>query len=481
MATCRRFAVVWIGALLCAAPAMGQAPKSLDTCQKEVSARVGKYLASQEKILGACLGKVAKEQIKAGDPVADATKTCGAQLRKLENTAKPDKTLEGKTKAKLLKSCDPATNPGLAHSAAQVLELVPPMTPQGIEAKNLNAWCSYFDNDPLGTADYADGTVDTVEEWIDCALAIADCSARQALASQYPRTLDWLASLEPELAAAGPIFADAVTVVQELQDAIDPLGGGQPSINCGPGFDTCGDGVKDGQDQCDGADFGGESCSSLGFKAGSLACTPGCYYDISGCIAGAFPATGQTTSYKAGDDGDFEYGAPFNLTDNGDGTISDANSGLMWEKKSNDGSMHDKDTNHTWTNAFAVHLNKMNNTCDGDETTPCTTNAQCTGIGNNLCGHAGYRDWRIPNRNELQTILHLGVRNPSTPAAFDTACSGSCSVLTCSCTDTDKYWTSTTYAASTTEAWYVLFIDGDTNFDGKVTSNPVRAVRGGGL
>lgn len=481
MARSQWFAVASVGALLCSSPALGQAGKSLDTCQKEVSARVGKYLASQEKILGACLGKVAKEVIKAGDPVADAAKTCGAQLRKLENTAKPTKTLAQKTKAKLLKSCDPGTNPGLAHNAAQVLELVPPMIPQGIEAKNLNTWCSYFDNDPNSVPAFADGTLDTVEEWLDCALAVADCHARQGLASQYPRSIEWLTALEPELVAAGPIFADAVTVVQEALAALDVIGNGQPSINCGPGLDSCGDAIKNGTDQCDGSDFGGESCSTLGFKAGDLGCTPGCYYDIEDCVAGAFPATGQTVSFTSNDDGDLENGAPFNLTNLGDGTISDANSGLMWEIKSNDGSMHDKDESHTWVNAFLVHIDKMNNTCDGNETTPCTVNADCTGIGNQLCGHAGYRDWRVPNRNELQTIINLGDRAPAVPVEFDTACTGSCSVLACSCTDNDKFWTSTTYAASPTEAWYVLFTDGDTNFDGKVTTNPVRAVRGGGL
>ena len=36
-------------------------------------------------------------------------------------------------------------------------------------------------------------------------------------------------------------------------------------------------------------------------------------------------------------------GAPLSFTDNGDGTITDNNTGLMWEKKSDDGGLHDKD------------------------------------------------------------------------------------------------------------------------------------------
>jgi hypothetical protein len=46
----------------------------------------------------------------------------------------------------------------------------------------------------------------------------------------------------------------------------------------------------------------------------------------------AFPATGQTTSYAPGDDGDVQAGAPLSYTDNGDGTITDNNTGRMWEK-----------------------------------------------------------------------------------------------------------------------------------------------------
>ena len=38
-----------------------------------------------------------------------------------------------------------------------------------------------------------------------------------------------------------------------------------------------------------------------------------------------------------GQDGDIQAGATLSYTDNGDGTITDNNTGLMWEKKSDDG------------------------------------------------------------------------------------------------------------------------------------------------
>ena len=46
---------------------------------------------------------------------------------------------------------------------------------------------------------------------------------------------------------------------------------------------SCGDGVIDGGEDCDGSDLGGASCESLGFTAGSLACLGDCTLDVSNC------------------------------------------------------------------------------------------------------------------------------------------------------------------------------------------------------
>ena len=59
--------------------------------------------------------------------------------------------------------------------------------------------------------------------------------------------------------------------------------------------------------------------------------------------------TGQTISYASGDDGDVQAGVAWpdpRFTDNGDGTITDNLTGLMWLKDANCfGSQ-------TWTNAL---------------------------------------------------------------------------------------------------------------------------------
>ena len=47
---------------------------------------------------------------------------------------------------------------------------------------------------------------------------------------------------------------------------------------------TCGDGVRNGGEQCDGNDVGGSSCASQGFDQGTLGCTPGCTFDVAECM-----------------------------------------------------------------------------------------------------------------------------------------------------------------------------------------------------
>ncbi len=52
---------------------------------------------------------------------------------------------------------------------------------------------------------------------------------------------------------------------------------------CTPSVEGCGDGVINGNDECDGDDKGTETCLTQGFEGGSLGCTPGCLFDTRGC------------------------------------------------------------------------------------------------------------------------------------------------------------------------------------------------------
>jgi len=233
---------------------------------------------------------------------------------------------------------------------------------------------------------------------------------------------------------------------------------------------TCGNGVKDGAEQCDAADLGGQTCAGLGYAlGGTLSCTAGCGFNTAACSGQAFPESGQTTCWNSsgtvipcsgtGHDGDIRAGAPLAYQDNADGTITDLNTKLMWAKKSDDGTIHDKDTNYTWDNAYATYIAALN-------TPP---------------GFAGHTDWRLPNIKELQSIVNYEIPypGPTVHTAFNTSCTGGCSVTACSCTAQSLYWSSTTLADTPQYAWVVYFNYGTVGASFKTYGYRVRAVRGG--
>lgn len=47
---------------------------------------------------------------------------------------------------------------------------------------------------------------------------------------------------------------------------------------------SCGDGMLNGGEQCDGNQLGGASCVTLGFDLGTLECSAGCTYDSADCM-----------------------------------------------------------------------------------------------------------------------------------------------------------------------------------------------------
>lgn len=177
--------------------------------------------------------------------------------------------------------------------------------------------------------------------------------------------------------------------------------------------------------------------------------------------------TGQTTCYNVAgaviecpgsrEDGDLQMGVTPSFQDNGDGTVTDNATGLMWEKLSNDGSVHDADAFYSWANAFekVQTLNSQN--------------------------FAGHNDWYLPNQFELYTLVNLGPGTPSISSVFHTECPNACTVLTCSCIGSVEpiYWSSTTYlnGSNGSGAWAVHFNGGFTVAVDKTFSLFARAVR----
>ena len=196
-----------------------------------------------------------------------------------------------------------------------------------------------------------------------------------------------------------------------------------------------------------------------------------CNADLASC-QGTHPLgqrlkTGQTTCYNSagfdiacagtGQDGDLQKGLDPTYVDNGDGTITDVPTGLMWEKLSDDGSIHDFGNSHPWAQAFSVHV-----------------------AGLNSANFAGHSDWRLPNVNELHSLARYGAFVFAVDPIFYTGCASGCTVTTCSCAQPDFYWSSTTYQSSPGLAWGVSFTDvGVLGAQYKVNSAHVRAVRGG--
>jgi hypothetical protein len=78
----------------------------------------------------------------------------------------------------------------------------------------------------------------------------------------------------------------------------------------------CGDGRLDLQnnEQCDGTNVGYATCASLGQGMGTLKCSEGCYFDVSGCYPPPTnnvtpPEENQTTPVGPGDNNSSAYGS----------------------------------------------------------------------------------------------------------------------------------------------------------------------------
>jgi len=66
----------------------------------------------------------------------------------------------------------------------------------------------------------------------------------------------------------------------------------------------CGNNLLEGNEQCDGTDLGGITCSLLGYASGVLACTAGCSYNVNGCTPYPPPSTCGNGVINAGEDCD---------------------------------------------------------------------------------------------------------------------------------------------------------------------------------
>ena len=156
----------------------------------------------------------------------------------------------------------------------------------------------------------------------------------------------------------------------------------------------------------------------------------------------SLPDTGQTVSYTTtfGEDNDYTINPPA-FSNNGDGTVTDSNTKLMWQRQ-------DDGTTRTWSSAGTY----------------------CSNLT-----LASYSDWRLPKIEELQRILDLGKAFP----AIDTSYFTNVQYFNVSnYGNASYYWSSTASVYITTYAHLVEFHYGRPNYKSKTTSSYVRCVRG---
>ena len=170
------------------------------------------------------------------------------------------------------------------------------------------------------------------------------------------------------------------------------------------------------------------------------------------------PKTGQTEWYADYDDGDLEKGVAWpnpRFTDNGNGTVTDNLTGLIWLKDAN------CFESRTWAQALSD--------CHNLQTAYC-----------GLTDGSNIGDWRLPNQRELQSLMHFGFYDPAVP---NTAGTGKWSAgdpfINLKYGWTDSYWSSTTCAYDTNGALGVHMTYGPVTAVPKTSENFVWPVRGG--
>ncbi len=147
--------------------------------------------------------------------------------------------------------------------------------------------------------------------------------------------------------------------------------------------------------------------------------------------------TGQTGIDEAGDDGDHQSGKRWpkpRFKDRGRGVIIDLLTNLAWDKNAN------RHGERTWLEALT----------------------DCNGLADNggdLTDGSAAGDWRLANRFELESLLHMGVAGPAVPDTLGTGQWSQGDPF--DNLESEGHWTSTTVAGYTDDAWEVNTDEGE--------------------
>jgi hypothetical protein len=163
--------------------------------------------------------------------------------------------------------------------------------------------------------------------------------------------------------------------------------------------------------------------------------------------------TGQTASYGSADDGALQKGVSIanRFAPNGDGTVTDNVTGLIWLQDANCWGP----TNWTTASSNAAAL----------------ANGQCGLTDGSVAGQ-----WRLPTVNELLSLIHFGYYDPALSndagdARWGTGTSSFTNVIS------ERYWSATTYTVNPSDAWFVHLCCADMFNDPKTNTYYVWPVR----
>ena len=148
--------------------------------------------------------------------------------------------------------------------------------------------------------------------------------------------------------------------------------------------------------------------------------------------------------------------------------VLDNQTGLMWEVKTNDGGLQDATKTYQWYNTDTSTNGGTVGYVNGGNNTQAFTQAI------NFQALCGYTDWRLPEKQELHSIVNYGKIDPAIDSAYFPN------------TVSSYYWSSSPVAHNINHAWMVNFYSGNDDdyfgnfgngYGGKGDSLYVRLVR----